>query len=179
MYSNSVFWEKNVSFIFLFGKGRMFVFVNCLSLPRFGSSRDQQRISSQIRVKISATVFHFYHGASPFWSMFDDFKLERESNLVKRVSSKFVSKIWDDYLWFVTFQDEFKRVISILEDAILATDLAVYFKRRRETFDLVESSSLDFVNDHHKWVFTEFLKVNRVNFFDLCQWRVKVEKQRK
>jgi len=34
-------------------------------------------------------------------------------------------------------QDEFKRVVSVLEDAILATDLAVYFRRRKETFELL------------------------------------------
>jgi uncharacterized membrane protein len=34
-------------------------------------------------------------------------------------------------------KDEFKRVVSVLEDAILATDLAIYFKRRKETFNLL------------------------------------------
>ena len=40
-------------------------------------------------------------------------------------------------------KDEFKRVINILEDSILATDLAVYFKRRSETFSKMESKTLD------------------------------------
>lgn len=39
-------------------------------------------------------------------------------------------------------QDEFKRVIRVLEDAILATDLAVYFRRRAETFSLISSGHL-------------------------------------
>lgn len=39
-------------------------------------------------------------------------------------------------------QDEFKRVISVLEDAILATDLAVYFRRRAETFELISDKRL-------------------------------------
>ena len=47
-------------------------------------------------------------------------------------------------------QDEFKRVISIVQDAILATDLAVYFKRRKDTFALLESGDLDFQNDNHR-----------------------------
>ena len=47
-------------------------------------------------------------------------------------------------------QDEFKRVISIVQDAILATDLAVYFQRRKETFALLESGELDFQNDNHR-----------------------------
>ncbi len=55
--------------------------------------------------------------------------------------------------------DEFRRVVSILEDAILATDLAVYFRRREETFRLLcpQSSSspspptaLDWQSDHHR-----------------------------
>ena len=48
-------------------------------------------------------------------------------------------------------QDEFKRVISIVQDAILATDLAVYFQRRKETFALLESGEMDFQNDNHRW----------------------------
>ena len=44
------------------------------------------------------------------------------------------------------FQDEFKRVINTLEDAILATDLAVYFQRRGETFNKMRSRSLDVNN---------------------------------
>jgi len=47
-------------------------------------------------------------------------------------------------------QDEFKRVISTLEDAILATDLAVYFRRRQETFNLVYSGNMDFQSDNQR-----------------------------
>merc|ERR1719412_488974 len=47
-------------------------------------------------------------------------------------------------------QDEFKRVISTLEDAILATDLAVYFRRRQETFNLVYSGNTDFQCDNQR-----------------------------
>lgn len=49
-------------------------------------------------------------------------------------------------------QDEFKRVISVLEDAILATDLAVYFRRREETFKLLVESpeGVDWGSDHHR-----------------------------
>ena len=43
-------------------------------------------------------------------------------------------------------QDEFKRVINTLEDAILATDLAVYFQRRGETFSKMQSRSLEVNN---------------------------------
>jgi dual 3',5'-cyclic-AMP and -GMP phosphodiesterase 11 len=48
------------------------------------------------------------------------------------------------------FQEEFKRVISCLEDAILATDLAVYFRRRAETFDLIDAGNVDWSNDNHR-----------------------------
>jgi len=47
-------------------------------------------------------------------------------------------------------QDDYKRVIVCIEDAILATDLAVYFRRRQDTFDLIESNAVDFFNDHHR-----------------------------
>ena len=43
-------------------------------------------------------------------------------------------------------QEEFKRVINTLEDAILATDLAVYFQRRTETFAKMRSRTLEVNN---------------------------------
>ena len=46
-------------------------------------------------------------------------------------------------------QDEFKRVITLVEDSILATDLAVYFSRRAETFDKMSSNKLDWTTDDH------------------------------
>ena len=55
-------------------------------------------------------------------------------------------------------QDEFKRVISTVQDAILATDLAVYFKRRKDTFALLESGEMDFQNDNHR---LDFKKITR------------------
>lgn len=64
-------------------------------------------------------------------------------------------------------QDEFKRVINILEDAILATDLAVYFRRRRETFDLVESNAVNFGSDQHRCVWsTEAARLLLLKFMD-------------
>ena len=50
----------------------------------------------------------------------------------------------------ILFQDDYKRVIVCIEDAILATDLAVYFRRRQDTFNLIESNAVDFFNDHHR-----------------------------
>ena len=47
-------------------------------------------------------------------------------------------------------QDEFKRVIFVLEDAILATDLAIYFRRRSETFAVIDDDLLDWGNDAHR-----------------------------
>lgn len=47
-------------------------------------------------------------------------------------------------------QDEFKRVINILEDAIVATDLAVYFRRRTETFALLHSGTVEWHSDHDR-----------------------------
>ena len=35
-------------------------------------------------------------------------------------------------------QDEFTAVIRVLEDSILATDLALYFKRRKETTTMIK-----------------------------------------
>eukprot|EP00096_Caligus_rogercresseyi_P012509 TRINITY_DN5262_c0_g1_i1.p1 TRINITY_DN5262_c0_g1~~TRINITY_DN5262_c0_g1_i1.p1 ORF type:complete len:922 (+),score=274.40 TRINITY_DN5262_c0_g1_i1:425-3190(+) len=55
-------------------------------------------------------------------------------------------------------QDEFKRVVNVLEDAILATDLALYFSRRKETLGLIESGSLDVTsNEHHRFLFRGLL----------------------
>ena len=34
-------------------------------------------------------------------------------------------------------QDEFKSVILLIEESILATDLAIYFKNRASTFSLL------------------------------------------
>ena len=49
-------------------------------------------------------------------------------------------------MYFMILQDEFKRVINTLEDAILATDLAVYFQRRGETFNKMRSRTLEVNN---------------------------------
>ena len=46
-------------------------------------------------------------------------------------------------------KDEFKSVILVIEEAILATDLAIYFKRRADTFTLLESG-LDWSDREHK-----------------------------
>ena len=47
-------------------------------------------------------------------------------------------------------QDEFKRVIFVLEDAILATDLAIYFRRRSETFAVIDDDTLDWADNNHR-----------------------------
>ena len=47
-------------------------------------------------------------------------------------------------------QDEFKSVILVIEEAILATDLAIYFKRRGDTFKLVETGGLDWSDRSHR-----------------------------
>jgi len=47
-------------------------------------------------------------------------------------------------------KDQFKSVVSVLEDSILATDLAVYFKRRTDTFKLLKSNSLDWSQPQHR-----------------------------
>ena len=51
---------------------------------------------------------------------------------------------------FLSSQDEFKRVIFVLEDAILATDLAIYFRRRSETFAVIDDGALDWGSDAHR-----------------------------
>ena len=48
-------------------------------------------------------------------------------------------------------------MITVLEDAILATDLALYFRRRGETFGLIQNQSLDWTNDHHRSLFRGML----------------------
>ena len=40
------------------------------------------------------------------------------------------------------FQEEFKSVILLIEEAILATDLAIYFKNRGDAFALLSSGSV-------------------------------------
>ena len=54
------------------------------------------------------------------------------------------------YEYHFPLQEEYKRVILCVEDAILATDLAVYFKRRQVTLDLVYSNAIDFSNTDHR-----------------------------
>ena len=41
-------------------------------------------------------------------------------------------------------------MILVIEEAILATDLAIYFKRRGDTFKLVETGGLDWSNRDHR-----------------------------
>jgi len=47
-------------------------------------------------------------------------------------------------------KEEFKSVILLVEEAILATDLAIYFKNRGETFSLITNGSLSWSNQDHK-----------------------------
>ncbi|XP_035703094.1 dual 3',5'-cyclic-AMP and -GMP phosphodiesterase 11 isoform X2 [Folsomia candida] len=46
--------------------------------------------------------------------------------------------------------DEYSRVISVIEDAILATDLAVYFKNRGAFMELIDSNSYNWTQDDHR-----------------------------
>ena len=47
-------------------------------------------------------------------------------------------------------REEFRSVILLVEDSILATDLAVYFRRRGDTFSLLESRGLDWSSNQHR-----------------------------
>ncbi|CAG7733848.1 unnamed protein product [Allacma fusca] len=46
--------------------------------------------------------------------------------------------------------DEYSRVVKVLEDAILATDLAVYFRNRGAFMELVDSQSYNWTRDDHR-----------------------------
>lgn len=46
--------------------------------------------------------------------------------------------------------DEFAAVVHFLEEAILATDLAVYFRKRGSFFKLVESNEYNWSQDEHR-----------------------------
>ncbi|KAJ1522272.1 hypothetical protein ONE63_002574 [Megalurothrips usitatus] len=46
--------------------------------------------------------------------------------------------------------DEYSRVIKVLEDAILSTDLAVYFRKRGAFFNLVRTSSYNWSREDHR-----------------------------
>jgi len=47
-------------------------------------------------------------------------------------------------------KEEFKTAIHVVEDSILATDLAVYFRRRGDTFKLLQSGSMDWSSAEHR-----------------------------
>lgn len=50
-------------------------------------------------------------------------------------------------------KEEFKSVILLIEESILATDLAIYFKNRGDTFNLLASNSLNWSSlDHRKLI---------------------------
>jgi len=46
--------------------------------------------------------------------------------------------------------EEYNEVIQLLEQAILATDLALYFKKRGLFFNIVKSNNFDWMLDHHR-----------------------------
>ncbi|XP_023708360.1 dual 3',5'-cyclic-AMP and -GMP phosphodiesterase 11 isoform X1 [Cryptotermes secundus] len=46
--------------------------------------------------------------------------------------------------------DEYSRIIKVLEDAILSTDLAVYFRKRGAFFNLVRTASYNWMRDDHR-----------------------------
>ncbi|KAK2167603.1 hypothetical protein LSH36_26g11008 [Paralvinella palmiformis] len=47
-------------------------------------------------------------------------------------------------------QEQYERVLQVLESAILATDLALYFRYRGEFFNLVDSEQADWSIDEHR-----------------------------
>lgn len=46
--------------------------------------------------------------------------------------------------------EEYRRVVNVLEDAILATDLAVYFRKRDNFFSLIETETYEWSNEQHR-----------------------------
>ena len=46
--------------------------------------------------------------------------------------------------------EEYRHVVNVLEEAILATDLAVYFSKRDKFFELVKNKSYDWTNEQHR-----------------------------
>lgn len=46
--------------------------------------------------------------------------------------------------------DEYSRIIKVLEDAILSTDLAVYFRKRGAFFNLVRTANYNWMRDDHR-----------------------------
>lgn len=46
--------------------------------------------------------------------------------------------------------EEYRHVVSVLEEAILATDLAVYFRKRDAFFGLVNNDAIEWNNDMHR-----------------------------
>lgn len=53
--------------------------------------------------------------------------------------------------------EEYSQVVHVLEDAILATDLAVYFRRRGTFFRLVDSEIYNWDRDDHRELLREML----------------------
>ena len=122
-----------------------------LSLPWPGPSWHQQFLPSKDWILLSTTLFNLHHGTPPFRPGTHDPPHKRKPNPCKPISSK---KWWGNtycVLQVLTFspyfQDEFKRVITLVEDAILATDLAVYFRRRNETFEKMSSNTLEWTTE--------------------------------
>lgn len=46
--------------------------------------------------------------------------------------------------------DDYRRVMKIVESAILSTDLAVYFKKRNSFLELVENGEFDWQGEDKK-----------------------------
>ena len=47
-------------------------------------------------------------------------------------------------------QSQYTKVIRLIEHSIISTDLAVYFQRRKEFFDVVDMKSYDWSKEKHK-----------------------------
>ncbi|KAI6661198.1 hypothetical protein LOD99_10126 [Oopsacas minuta] len=54
-------------------------------------------------------------------------------------------------------KEQYSTILSLLQKAILATDLAVYFEKRVELFQLIKDNKFDDLNSHHKQLLLSML----------------------
>jgi len=97
---------------------------------------DHRGTNNSFQVKSSNSLFQVYSTSTMEHHHFDQCIMLLNTNGTQLLAN--VSK------------DEFKSVILLIEESILATDLAIYFKNRASTFSLLASGSVSWTNTDHK-----------------------------
>ena len=101
------------------------------------------QLPDQVCQQPGPAVLYLNYGAPPLRPVPHAPLQPRQPAPGQRVKGELQAKDEDEVFTPLCLQEEFKSVILLIEEAILATDLAIYFKNRGDAFALLSSGSVN------------------------------------